>query len=281
MDWSKAKTILIVAFLITNMILALVLFSNEKQEDSTIKDSFIEDVVNILEKKDIFVDTEISKEMPTLNSLTVEYEMLDSNKVNKDFFSDQGRIELKEKDIVEISKDNEIVTISSNKILEYKNNNEKPTYKEMTEEKAENIALEFLKEKNYKTSDMKLSFIREEDNAYILEFSKVYNERYLEIAYTTIEVDNTGVKTLERLWLNPLSEGDTPIYISTAPKAILDLLSIEEVYGRTIVDISLCYYFEPNKQDYIEEPTEARKGKSIPAWRVLFQDGYKVVIDNY
>lgn len=94
-------------------------------------------------------------------------------------------------------------------------------------------------------------------------------------------IDNRGVASLERTWLNSLEEGEIPIYINTAPKAMLSLLSMEEVYGKTIEDISLCYYFEPENHEYLEQPNEARKGKTVPAWRVLFDDGYKVIIDNY
>lgn len=263
------------------MLLGLVVFSKEKPEEPTIKQSFIEDVVEVLGRKDIFVDTEISKEMPTLNTLAVEYDILDFDKINRDFFHGEAKIKSQEKDLIQISKDDEDITIINSKILRYENNSDKIIYEDINEEKAKHIAMEFLGDRNYKTEDMKLSFVKQEDDTYILEFSKTYNERYLEIAYTTIKVDKTGVKTLERLWLNALSEGDTPIYISTAPKSILELLSMEEVYGKTIVDVSLCYYFEPRKNDYIEEPKDARKGKSIPAWRVLFQDGYKVVIDTY
>lgn len=279
MDWSKAKTILIVAFLVTNILLGLVLFSEEKQEEPTIKQSFIEDVIEILGKKDIFLDTEISKEIPKLNTLNVEYEILSIDRINRDFFNGEGKSESNEKDVLKISKDSEAITIFNKKILRYENYNQKSLYKDLNKDKAKAIALEFLEDKNFKTSDMKLSFVKENNSSYILDFSKIYNERYLEIAYTTIEIDNSGVRTFERLWLNPLSEGDTPIYISTAPKSILDLLSMEEVQGKTIIDISLCYYFEPS--DYIEEPKDAREGKSIPAWRVLFQDGYKVIIDTY
>lgn len=281
MDWSKAKTILIVAFLITNLLLGLVLFANEKQEEPTLKESFIEDVVEILGRKNIFINTEIPKELPTLNVLTVEYEILDFNSINRDFFNGEGETELQEKDLIKISKDKEEITISNKKILRYENNNNEIKHEDLDEKKAKILAYEFLKDKNFETSNMELSFVKEEENSYVLDFSKIYNERYLEIAYTRIEVDGRGVKTMERLWLNTLSEGDTPIYISTAPKAILDLLSMEEVYGKTIADISLAYYFEPTKNDYIDDPKDAKKGKSIPAWRVLFEDGYKVIVDTY
>lgn len=281
MDWSKAKTILIVAFIVTNLLLGFVIFSKDNKGESTIKESFIEDVIGILARKNIEVASEIPREMPTLNTLSVEYEIQELDSINKSFFKGQGQIESNDKDFIRILHEEEAITVTNSKILKYQKDNKTSLYKEVDKEKAKEIALSFLADKDFDISDMKLSFISLEDGIYTLDFSKLYNDRYLEIAYTRIEVDGSGVRSMERLWLNAIKEGDTPIYISTAPKAILDLLSIEEAYGKTIVDISLCYYFEPAKSDYVEEPQYARRGKSIPAWRVLFDDGGKIIIDNY
>lgn len=281
MDWSKAKTILIVAFIITNIILVVVLLSNNKQTESTTKQGFVEDVTRLLKNKDIFIDTEISKEIPSLNTLDVEYEMIDISQINNNFFKGNGVMEAKSESTVEISKNNEYISITNKKILSYENRTQLDKYKNLTKQKAEDIALEFLKDRKYDISDMKLSYIKEENDNYNLEFSKLYNERYLETAYVNIMVDSRGVKNLDRIWLNIRSEGENPIYINTAPKAILSLLSMEESYGRTISDISLCYYFDPEKHEYIKDPKNARKGRTIPAWRVLFDDGYKIIIDNY
>ncbi len=279
MDWSKAKTILIVAFILTNLLLGFVLFSSERQVETTTKEGFIKDVTKLLNKKNIFIDTEISREIPSLNNLTVEYENLDLYEINKNYFNGEGKIELKDKEIKIISYNEEYIKIENNKILIYENEKQEEIYIDLNEEQAKTIALEFLQEKNYNTSDMLLSYIKKVDNSYHLEFSKKYEDRYLEKANTSIEVDSRGVKTLQRIWLNVLDESETPIYISTAPKAILSLLSMEEVYGKTIKDISLCYYFDPADQDYMTDSTNAKKGSTSPAWRVLFDDGYKVIID--
>ena len=128
---------------------------------------------------------------------------------------------------------------------------------------------------------MVLSHVKRVDNIYHLEFSKVFKERFLESAFTNIQLDDTGIKKLERLWLNVIEIGETPIFISSAPKSILGLLSMKEVYGKNIKDISLCYYFDPEKHDYIQNPLQAKQGRAIPAWRIQFDDGYKVFIDNY
>lgn len=281
MDWSKAKTILIVAFLITNLILGFVLLSGDKQAESTIKKSFIEDVTSLLNKKNIFIDTEIPKEIPSLNILNVEYEVIGAYELNKIYFNGEGRIETLDQDTISITDNDENILIANKKITRYVNSKDIEIYKDLNIDIAKDIALEFLEDKKYNTTDIKLFYIKEEDNNFYIEFSKTYNSRYLETAYTSIVVDRRGVKSLERMWLNVLEEGDAPIYISTAPKAILNLLSMEEVYGKTIKDISLSYYFEPSELDLMQELKDTKKGRTIPVWRVLFKDGYKIIIDNY
>ncbi|WP_313233059.1 two-component system regulatory protein YycI [Tissierella praeacuta] len=281
MDWSKAKTILIVAFLVTNILLVAVLLSSQRQVETTTKEGFIEDVTRLLNNKNIFIDTEMPKEIPSLNILTVEYEMLDSYEANRKYFNGKGKIESKDKGTTGIIYNDEYILITNKKILSYENKKQENKYKNLNNELAKTIAIKFLEERNYDTSDMLLSCIKNEGDTYYLEFSKIYKDKYLEKANTTMEIDSRGVRKLDRIWLKVLNEGETPIYISTAPKAILSLLGKEEVYGKTIKDISLCYYFGPMEQKYVKEPNDPRKGNTFPAWRVLFDDGYKIIIDNY
>lgn len=281
MDWSKAKTILIFSILITNILLASVLISNEKHMDSTIKKEFIDNVVKILKTKDISINTEIPKKIPSLNSLVVEYETVDISHVNSNFFSDEGFINHGDEGLVEIFKDKEFLSIKNGKRLVYENKDIKEIYPELSKDLSQDIVEKFLTERSYDISDMKLSYVREDNGEYFLTFSKLYKERYLETAYVNAVVDSRGVKKLERIWLNAKNESENPIYINTAPKAMMNLLSMEEAYGKAIIDISLCYYFDPDGHEYIKDPMEAKQGKTIPAWRIIFEDGYKIIIDNY
>ncbi|NLK44397.1 MAG: hypothetical protein GX300_08395 [Tissierellia bacterium] len=281
MDWSKAKTILIIAFIVTNILLGYVLLSSEKQVETTLKDSFVEDVIEILGRKEIIINTDIPREIPSLNTLTVEYEAIEPYEANRIFFNGEGKVENKEAGVIEIVFEEEYLTITNKKYLSYTNNNMKEMYPDLNEEKAIELALDFLEQRKYNVSDMKLSFIKRYENGYNLEFTKLYNDRYLEKSNTSVVIDSSGVKKMERMWLNPIEEGEKYIYINTAPKALLSLLSIEETHGKTIEEISLCYYFDPAEQDFIDNPNMAIRGKTIPAWRVLFEDGIKLIIDNY
>ena len=281
MDWSKAKTILIISFIIVNVLLALALINAEQEVETIVSEDFIEDSIRLLANKEISVATEIPREIPSLQSLAVEYEVFKTSELNDKFFEDQGKISIKEEGLVEIQNDDERLTIFNNKLIIYESNKIGEIRSLSTDDDALDMATDFLVHLEYDISDMKLSFIKKKEDRYYLEFSKSYNEKYLEFAFTNIQLDNTGIRKLERQWLNVIEVGDTPIFISSAPKSILGLLSMNEVYGKTIKDISLCYYFDPVKHDYIQNPLEAKQGKAIPAWRIQFEDGQKVFIDNY
>lgn len=273
MDWSKAKSILIVALIITNTLLGIVLFQSERNIDATLKKEFIEKTVRLLENKDIKIDTDIPKKNPKLSGLTVEYENVDPHIVNRNFFNDKGNIALKGEGLIDISYNDELITIFNKKHLIYESKLNNNNFNIKNEDDAVDIALNFLKDKNYSTSDMKVSFVKLVDDVYKIEFTKLYKDNFLESSFTNILVSNKGVVKMERQWLNIIDIGENPLSISSAPKSLLGLLSMEKVYGKTIKDISICYYFDPEKHPYIDNPGEARQGRAIPAWRVQFDDG--------
>ena len=281
MDWSKAKSILIVALIFTNVLLGYVLFIDANRVDATLEKGFIDKTVKLLDERDIKLSTDIPLTNENLNGLTVEYETYNSQDLNKDFFNNKGSIKLKSEGLLDIEYNDELITLINNKLLIYESKSKDEIYNIQTDEQAYEVALNFLHEKNIPLSDMNLTFLKKVDGIYNLEFTKIYGESYLESTFTNIMLDNRGVLKLERTWLNTIEAGEKAIEISSAPKSLLALISMEEVYGKTIKDISLCYYFNPEKHEYLEDPSEAKRGRTIPAWRIQFEDGYKVFIDNY
>lgn len=281
MDWSKAKTILIIAFIITNILLVNVLISEKSIDEPTITDEFVENVVDLLKDKNISVATQIPKDIPSLNTITVGYEKKSLKELNEDFLNSEGIMSDNGEGVGEIVKDNESIVVASGRLIIYENKDNNKKYQSINEKKAIELSEEFIKDRKFNMADMELTFIKEENDMFYLEYSKVYNDLLIERAFTNLQVDERGVRRFERLWLNAKDSGDVEIYISTAPKSVLALLGMEEVHGKTIADISLCYYFDPQKHNYLEEPGEAKQGKAIPAWRIQFDDGYKVFIDEY
>lgn len=281
MDWSKAKTILIVALLITNGLLGSVLFLDRNHADATTGDEFVLNSINLLKEKNIDINGEIPIDTEDLYGLTVEYEGQNVTDLNYRFFRGEGKVELDSEGLFTLSNGDETLSIINDKLIMYESNPVEEKYNIVSNEMAEAIAKDFLIEKGFSTTDLELSFIKENNGEYNLEFTKVFDGSYVESTFTNIQLDNRGVLKLERNWLNMKDIGATKIQISSAPKSILALLSMKEVYGKTIKDISLCYYFDPQKHSDTLNPQEAKQGTTTPAWRIQFEDGYKVIIDNY
>lgn len=282
MDWSKAKTILIVALLVANSILAYFLYFDDIYANSTTDDSFILRTQKILLNKDIKIDTEIPLTTKATFNLSVEYQKYEPLEINRNFFDGNGIRESMDSTFTEIYRDNENVTIINDKLLiyEYLGDMKDKGINSLEAAKAEAEAFLIDRAKfNSDTNDLVLSYYRETDYGYYLEYTKVLDGMYIEQSFTTFRVENGGVRKMERTWLNIKQIEDTNIEIVSAPKAILELISHEQVYNKTITDISLCYYFDPEKQDYFGDYQSATEGKAVPAWRVLFHDGYKMILD--
>lgn len=279
MDWSKAKTILIVALIITNLFLAYFLFWNQPETDSLLSPQFLEEVEELLGRNGIVLDTEIPVDQGELYNLTVEYETFTPTALNERFFGSQGLVDRGQGAITEIEFGLESVSVINNKLLIYENEDEFEETGPFTLEDAAETARKFLEDRGYNTEDMGLSFWRETQTGYYLDFTKIFQDSYIEHSYTVFRIEGGKVRRMERTWLNTKEIEQTDYKIVPAPKAILELLSMEDTRDKTIVDISVCYYFDPEKQEYLGDYQQATEGRAVPAWRIQFEDGYDVILD--
>ncbi|TFZ41322.1 hypothetical protein E4100_01730 [Soehngenia longivitae] len=284
MDWSKAKTILLIALIIVNLLIGSIFLIERMEAKSHEFDEA--EVINKLNEKGILLDVKIPTGNNELNGLVVEYEIYDANDINERFFDGEGSINYINEDIYEVSHENEIVTVINGKLLIYEvetETEENLDYEIMdspnSSGRANEIAMEFMKNRGFSTDDMKLTFLSLTAEECYLSYSNIFDENYLETSFTTVETRNGKVFKMERTWLDVNKIEDVVLKTIPAKKALMELLMREEVYGKTITDISICYYFDPEKQDYFSRYKEIVEGRTIPAWRIQFSDGYKIILD--
>lgn len=285
MDWSKAKTILIIALIIVNLIVGSLFLIEKKEERSQEFDE--SEVISKLNQKGIELDVDIPTGKNELKGLVVEYELYDADDINKRFFGGKGSINYINEDLFEVTQQEETVTVINGKLLIYEKEEtetEENTYKILIDssdplKRANEIAMKFMEERGFFTEDMKLTFLNLTEEGYYLTYSNIYDGNYIESSFTTVEIRNEKVFKMERTWLDVKQIEDVVLKTIPAKKALLELLMKEEVYGKRITDISICYYFDPEKQDYFSKYKEIVEGKTIPAWRVQFSDGYKIILD--
>jgi regulatory protein YycI of two-component signal transduction system YycFG len=278
MDWSKAKTILIIAFVFTNLFLGTFFYGKDETKTLSASPELTQEATKVLLRKDIKLNTTVPDLSRSPYNLIVEYENMVAEDLNKKFFDDAGIIESTSA-LTEIYKGDESIVIINDKLIIYENESKAMGPGVSDIESAISLALRFMKEKGYTTEDMKLSFSQESEEGFYLDFTKSLDEIYIEHSFTTFRIKDGEVRKMERTWLNIKEIKDTDYPIISAQKRILELISMEDTFGKTITDISLSYYFDPEKQDYLGAYQQAMEGNAVPAWRVQFEDGYKVILE--
>ncbi|WP_352420462.1 hypothetical protein [Proteiniborus sp.] len=280
MDWSKAKNILIIAFIITNIFLAYVLINSRTSNVPMAGDDFIKDVKGFLLEKNIKVAVDIPKDIPSLPPFRIKYEIYNSQNIANRFLGKNYSTETIKGNIYYINKNEKVTVVNSNEII-YENHNTDSIYNNLTSKKAENLSREFIKDKGFLEEDYKLSIINYEDNIYYIEYTKVIDEFYFEKSYMRFTISSTGINKFERYWIDSAEQDESAtMTVMSAPRALLKLLTMEEAYGKTIEEISICYYLDPEKHIGASDPSNTKGGKTTPAWRVIFDDGTKIFLED-
>lgn len=281
MDWSKAKNILIISFIFTNIFLAYTLFSvSQSQRKIEVQDEFIEDVVELLSKKSIEIDTDIPGEIPSMPIVSVEYEVYDTQRILERFL---GYYKEESWDGLKTYRNGE-------KTVRFESNNKKIIYKdeglskkelkdELSQEKAIKKGEDFIRTHGFDLKDTELSLVVKEGGIYKLYYNKVIDDVAVEQTNMIVELSSQGVISFERYWIYRIDKEKQILKPTSAYKALLRLLAREQYYGKTIKDIEICYYF--NIDDYGDDDLrDSRGGVAVPTWKIMFQDGEKVFLEE-
>lgn len=280
MDWSKAKNILIIAFIITNVFLAYVLINSRDNHTSTVGEEFIRDVQTFLLEKNIKVAVDIPKDIPSLPLFNIKYETYNPQEIANKFLGQKYETETIQGYVYYVNGSESVTVKNGNEII-YKNASKTQIYDSMTSDRAVDLAQKFIEDKDFSVSDYKLSIITYEDDVYYIEYTKLIDDFYFEKSYMKFAISLSGINSFERYWIESADLDDSiHMTIMSAPRALLKLLSMEEAYGKTISEISVCYYLDPNKHIGANSSSSAKGGKATPAWRIVFDDGTKIFLED-
>jgi len=276
MDWSKAKNILIIAFIITNIFLLYNIKNNLEDANYfySIDEERIQDVKEILESKNIIINTVIPQSKEKLPILTVEYEAYDPEEIAKKLL---GSYELKGEEY--INKNERVKLLNNNKLLIYEKNPEWFKTRTLSPEEAKEIANDFLANngfmnENVCTWDMRIN----SKGQYEVIYSQLYNEKFLEDSYMKVVLDNVGVVYFERKWLTPIEEKGSKMKVIPSTTALL--MAIDEIKSKTegnydkavITEIKLGYLLDISKFDSLIKWYDMEMGDASPYWRITLED---------
>ncbi len=278
MDWTKAKTILIIAFIITNVFLFYNLEKDGPSSDnlSGVAAERIEDVEEILDKKGISLPLGIPSEMPKVASLELAYSQIDKNAEAEAFLGnafDSGDDSF--------SKGPEVLRVLEGKMMVYENT-EMFKGMEPSIDDAVKSADAFLKEKGFLLGDSILKSSISKNGLVELIYVQTVEDLPLENGQMEMLVSSLGVARFERIWMEVISVGDSARQVIPAAKALLMALeTLEERRTNEIEEIDLTYLFDTKKTS-LSKWQDIKSGTALPVWRIdLPEEGGSIYIDAY
>lgn len=246
MDWTKAKTILIAALIITNVFLGISLFMIKSEIDVVTSDE-INETIEFLNNRNIYIYKEIPQKLTEMPVLQVEYQHISNEEIEQ--------------------------LIQSQNL---------PFYRNMTKEEAIKITKTFLTQYLLINEETKLGSIDKESDAYIITYKNYYQNILLEECYVEITVENGRILSINRWWYTPVREGENKKSTIPATTALLKFASLQENFEEEIIitNIELVYWIEDTSLS-IFNMENTTSDTALPAWKITYNNGETKYINAY
>lgn len=207
MDWTKAKTILIVALIVTNLLLiATYLYQNHGVESD--EEKMQEVTIKLLEEKNIFVETEIPKVNHRMPKLTVQYDKMNEN-------------------VIQEQLDRQV------------------TQKNLTDDKIIEMSKDFIEKCSLMTENVTYDSIERTDKDIRVTYKNYIDGIAIEESYIICTITDGKITDMNRYWLNPVEASETKKEVMPAVAALIKFMSENKEEEKiSVQDISLVYWLD-------------------------------------
>lgn len=268
MDWNKSNTILIAAFIILNIFLFASASDNVFSEEyNAVEDEeFIQNVENLLSKKNITVNTQLPLESYMLPTLDTEYEIIYVTEELLKRFLGPDVTPVQDVYLYNNSK-GEILEITHGKKLYFTKREKiigKITYESLIASKINEFIEEYkVNSEGYTENYRYLS----NSNSYV-EYTRHHNNYSMDNSYMRFYFDKDGIYKFEMQNILTFRETAEKIRTFSAAEALPRLMSYKDIENKEIISAEMTYYSDEDENwQYISGIN------SYPVWKVIFSDG--------
>ena len=234
MDWTKAKTILIVALIVTNCVLIVTYLFQEyhfKSDEEEVHAA----TIKLLKEKNIFVETKIPKTHERMPKLTVQYDKIDQVKIDQQ--------------------------LANHRVL---------IPEEVTEDNIIALTTEFIEQCNLMTENVTFDKIERIGDSFKVTYKNFLGEYPIEESYIVFTIVQGKIIDMNRFWLNPIEVSDIKKEVIPAVTALIRFMSENKEEEKIHVqDISLVYWVDSNAFDAESALTDT----AFPTWRITYNRG--------
>ncbi len=284
MDWTKAKTILIIAFLVTNIFLAAGLVrENTRQESPVIDETYVAQTMSFLEDQGLVLETELSRNIPSLAPMTVEYVFFPAVETAQRFLGDNWEL------VGENTFQNQQrqLTITNSKRLILQMFEPENPLQNMNEETIQSASRAFLEAHQLYAEGLNLSQIYvgmvpeyHDEPLHKLVYEQTYEGRFVGESYVHVYLNQQGIVAVEVLLLKNPSETEQtadPRTMIDAPEALLrkleEMLAENQQQLPVVVSRVEAGYYFPLASDPLTSWEAVASGTAVPAWKIVLKEG--------
>lgn len=274
MNWNKAKSILLVCFLIIDAIL-LTMYMKKNKDGGSLSISK-DDAIEILKAQEININEKELKKGGEYKGYILKYYDFDLDKINKNFFN--GEAELDDRyDLKLLTMGDKSVSLSQGTLFSYMDASKEEKYPDMSMDKAIELANDFMREKELMIRGMVFDGAYLDEDSYQVHFAVKHDDIYLENSFINFTIDKRGVRRVDAMCLEYINTEDEVFTLSDVKDKILSIIDKPEVKGKTIDKVDMCYYLDQVTLDQASELKITRL-RAVPHWRITFSDGYKMIL---
>ena len=274
MNWNKAKSILLVCFLIIDAVL-LSMYMKKNKDGGSLSISKA-DVIEILKAQEININEKELKKGGEYKGYILKYYDFDLDKINKNFFN--GEAELDDRyDLKLLTMGDKSVSLSQGTLFSYMDASEEEKYPQMSMDKAIELANDFMRDKELMIRGMVFDGAYLDEDSYQVHFAVKHDDIYLENSFINFTIDKRGVRRVDAMCLEYINTEDELFTLADVKDKILSIIDKPEVKGKNIDKVDMCYYLDQVTLDQASELKITRL-RAVPHWRITFSDGYKMIL---
>lgn len=288
MDWSKAKTVLIIAFIITNLFLGFKIQQNTYRASSfsKISNEYVREIIELLEQRNIKIKGDIPRKIISKGNLTVEYRKIDTSFLKEGFFDIGEKIQERiSDDIVTYIQGAKNLKVVKEKKIEFKDERNIIPIEDKEVDSVKKKAVEIIKALGWSKEELELDEIDIENGILHIKYTQKYKDKVVDGgSYIRMDIDGLGIISFQSLWLDVVKESKSNTTIIPATEALFNLITFTD--DIVVTDISLGYYiptdfghFKGINNEYNWE--YIYQNQAIPIWRIKLDSGNKLYIDAY
>lgn len=274
MNWNKAKSILLVCFLIIDAVL-LTMYMKKNKDGGSLSISK-DDAIEILKAQEININEKELKKGGEYKGYILKYYDFDLEKINENFFNGEAEIDNRY-DLKLLTKDERSVSLSQGTLFSYIDASEEEKYPQMNMDKAIELANDFMRDKELMIRGMVFDGAYLDEDSYQVHFAVKHDDIYLENSFINFTIDKRGVRRVDAMCLEYINTEDELFTLADVKDKILSIIDKPEVKGKTIDKVDMCYYLDQVTLDQASELKITRL-RAVPHWRITFSDGYKMIL---